>query len=197
MFSVIWKSALKRAEPTLPREIVKPDEEIPYDEVCLEVAEIAIAEVNARLKAHMDVKSATENRATTLANNCIAVMTFISGAAFYDFKLNGTSAVTIAATCCLVFLYSSIAFAYTVIKPGTIALPGRLPSQLWTDMITPGMDKKDFLLRLFVTSQQEMFDNEISQNHRGRSLRNATIFAMLAAPIGLLGFLLARTMPGF
>jgi hypothetical protein len=187
---------ISRARPTTPRTIVNAgDPPIPYELIDTKVATLAMAEVKARLEGQLAVKAATEARATTLVNNCIAVLTVISGATLFDFRAHGFSPLIVAFIIGSICLLIAAFLAYLVINPSTLALPGRLPSQIWPELVKPKMDEKVFTVRLIASSQEGMYDNEIAQNQRGRRLKLAIFFAIIAIPVAGIGFLTAVSIP--
>jgi hypothetical protein len=187
---------IPKARPTGSRAIINVgDPPIPYELIDTKVATLAMAEVKARLEGQLAVKSATEARATTLVNNCIAVLTVISGATLFDFRAHGFSPLIVSFIVGSICLLISASFAYLVRNPGTLALPGRLPSQIWPELTKPKMDEKVFTVRLIASSQEGMYDNEIAQNQRGHRLRLAIFFAIIAIPVAALGFLTAESVP--
>jgi hypothetical protein len=123
----------ERTRPT-PRQVVDPEDGIPYDNVTVNVAKAAMVEIKSRLESHLAVKSAIEARAISLANNCVIVLATVSAAALYDLYKSHFSSITVAAICGSLMLMGAITSAYIVMSSGSIALPGRLPSQIWMDL---------------------------------------------------------------
>jgi hypothetical protein len=165
---------------------------IPYDIVNADVAKVAITQVNKRLDGHLALKTATESRAMVLATNCVAVLIVVTGAAMFDFKTNGFSALVVAGITGATSLFISLMFAYLVIRPNTIVLPGHLPSDIWHDITDPNMNGKDFMLRLIASSQQDMEKNERMQDQKGTRLRVAIALVILSVPLSAISFFVAR-----
>jgi hypothetical protein len=68
-------------------------------------------------------------------------------------------------------------------------LPGRLPDELWDDLVAPAMKGPEFMARLMLGLQDAMVQNEIHQNRRARALTRAILMVRIAVPLAIAVFL--------
>jgi len=91
-----------------------------------------------------------------------------------------------------VCLFAAVLFAYSSAKARRgVVLPGRLPDELWDDLVAPDMKGAEFMGRLILSLQDVMVQNELQQDKRARSLKWATLFVRLTVPVACVAALLA------
>ncbi len=165
----------------------------PPETLDLDVAKAALEQVNKRLEAELILKGTTETRALTLAGQCTTLLSAITAAllieAFGSHRLPLLAAGGTAGLC----LFLAVIFAYGSANPrATGVLPGRLPDEIWDDLVAPGMKGAEFLSRLMIGVQDAMVQNELDQDRRAGALSRAIMMVRLAVPLAVAGALLAR-----
>jgi len=165
----------------------------PPANICPETAKAALEQVNKRLDAELALKSSTETRALTLAGQCITLLSAIVAAVIVEAFGSGSHKAPIiaAGTAGGLFLFFAVLLAYDSAKPrSTNVLPGRLPDEIWDDLIEPGMEGPEFIARLMLGQQDAMVQNEINQDERARQLELAIYMVTAAVPAAILAALL-------
>jgi hypothetical protein len=154
------------------------------ESIDLDTAKAALEQVNKRLDAELALKSATETRALTLAGQCTTLLSAITAAVLveaYGSHRMPLIAAGIAGGLCL---FLAVLFAYSSAKPRKdVVLPGRLPDELWDDLVAPDMKGAEFIGRLMLGLQDVMVTNELNQERRGIALGNAILLVKAAVPV--------------
>jgi hypothetical protein len=154
------------------------------ESIDLDTAKAALEQVNKRLDAELALKSATETRALTLAGQCTTLLSAITAAVLveaYGSHRMPLIAAGIAGGLCL---FLAVLFACSSAKPRKdVVLPGRLPDELWDDLVAPDMKGAEFIGRLMLGLQDVMVTNELNQERRGIALGNAILSVKAAVPV--------------
>ena len=89
-------------------------------------------------------------------------------------------------------LFMAVLFAYSSARPRKdVVLPGRLPDELWDDLVAPDMKGAEFIGRLMLGLQDVMVTNELNQERRGIALGNAIPSVKAAVPVACVAAWLA------
>jgi hypothetical protein len=190
--TVSWLSALVRRHPAavLPAGTALSD---PPQALDPDTAKVALEQVNKRLDAELALKSSTETRALTLAGQCTTLLSAITAAVLVEGYGSHRPPLMAAGIVGVVCLLTAVIFAYNSAQPrNTGVLPGRLPDELWDDLIAPGMKGPEFMGRLMLGLQDAMVQNELNQVKRARALANAVRTVRLAVPLAFAAALVAN-----
>lgn len=166
--------------------------------VDLDAAKAALDQVHKRQDALLAAKTSTENRALTLAGQCLTALVAVTGAGFWAASQTPLNWPVLAATIAggislLVAVWSSL----RVIAPRQdLTLPGRLPDELWKELTWPGIKGADFIVRYLRNSQDTMVRNELAQHARAGALHATVRAAGLAVPAAVICGMLARLLVG-
>jgi hypothetical protein len=162
------------------------------ESIDLDTAKAALEQVNKRLDAELVLKSSTETRALTLAGQCTTLLSAITAAVLVESYGSQRIPLILAGIGSGVCLFAAILFAYSSAKPRRgVVLPGRLPDELWDDLVAPDMKGAEFMGRLMLSLQDVMIQNELRQEQRARALNWAMLFVRLTVPAACLTALLA------
>jgi hypothetical protein len=83
-------------------------------------------------------------------------------------------------------LFAAILFAYRSAEPkNNGVLPGRLPDELWDDLVAPDMKGAEFIGRLMLGLQDAMVQNEVNQAGRARALTRAIFMVRVVVPVAI------------
>jgi fatty acid desaturase len=161
-------------------DLARPDREA----TDLDAAKAALDQVHKRQDALLAIKTSTENRALTLAGQCLTALVAVTGAGFWAANQSPVTwpvlAATIAGGLCLLWAVWS---ALRVIRPRhDLTLPGRLPDELWQELTWPGIKGADFILHYLRNAQDTMVRNELAQHARAAALHATVRAAALAVP---------------
>lgn len=180
-FGQLWRR--RHASSRLPAmaDLADPPETI--DEGA---AKAALDQVHKRQDGQLSVKTSTEHRALTLAGQCLTALVAVTGAGFIEAAGSARApllAATIAGGICL---FLAVVFALSVIRPrNDLILPGRLPDELWDELLLPDMKGPEFIARYIKSLQDGMLRNEMAQQARAAGLRATVFAAILAFPMAL------------
>jgi len=161
-----------------PADVSSP----PPEKIDLEVAKTALEQANKRIEAQLAIKTSTEARAIALAGSCITVLTAVVGAGLVELTSQQRITLLAAAGMAAVCLSIAVYCAYRSIDPREITLPGRLPSDLWDDLIDVELSKGQFTAILVAGLQRAMVENEILQRERATWLQRSLSVAVAAVP---------------
>lgn len=162
------------------------------ESIDLDTAKAALEQVNKRLDAELALKSSTETRALTLAGQCTTLLSAITAAVLVESYGSQRAPLILAGIGGGVCLFAAVLFAYSSAKPRRgVVLPGRLPDELWDDLVAPDMKGAEFMGRLMLSLQDVMVQNELKQDKRARALKWAMLFVRLTVPAACLAALLA------
>ncbi len=186
-----WLSRLVRRHPAaaLPAGAALSE---PPEGLDLDTAKAALEQINKRLDAELALKSSTEMRALTLAGQCTTLLSAITAALLVEAYGSQRAPLMAAGTVAGVCLFLAILFAYASANPRkTGVLPGRLPDELWDDLVAPDMKGAEFIARLVLGSQDAMVQNELNQTRRARTLTAAIAMVRAAVPLAIAAALIA------
>jgi len=160
-----------------------------------DTAKAALELVSKRLDAELAAKTSTETRALTLAGQCTTLLSAVTAAVLVE-TFGGHRAPLIAAGVAAgACLFGAILFAYSSANPReTGVLPGRLPDELWDDLVAPGMKGSEFIGRLMLGLQDAMVQNEVNQYHRAGALTRAFRMVQFAVPCAVVAFFIATAV---
>lgn len=165
----------------------------PPESLDIDTAKAALEQVNKRLDAELALKTATETRALTLAGQCTTLLSAITAAVLVEGYGNQRAPLLAAGIAGVICLFTAVIFAYISARPQTTNyLPGRLPDELWDDLVAPAMKGPEFMSRLMMGLQEAMVRNELNQRSRARSLSRAIVMVKLAVPLAIVASLLVR-----
>ena len=162
------------------------------ESIDLDTAKAALEQVNKRLEAELALKSATETRALTLAGQCTTLLSAVTAAVLVEAYGSHRAALIAAGVAGGLCLFLAVVFAYSSAKPRKdVVLPGRLPDELWDDLVAPDMKGAEFIGRLMLGLQDGMVQNEVNQDRRATALATAILLVRAAVPIACVAALLA------
>nr|WP_294554007.1 hypothetical protein [uncultured Rhodopila sp.] len=162
------------------------------ESIDLDTAKAALEQVNKRLDAELALKSSTETRALTLAGQCTTLLSAITAAVLVESYGSQRTPLILAGIGGGVCLFAAVLFAYSSAKPRRgVVLPGRLPDEMWDDLVAPDMKGAEFMGRLMLSLQDVMVQNELKQDKRATALKWAMLFVRLTVPVACLAALLA------
>jgi hypothetical protein len=154
------------------------------ESIDLDTAKAALEQVNKRLDAELALKSATETRALTLAGQCTTLLSAITAAVLVEAYGSHRVPLIAAGLAGGICLFLAVLFAYSSAKPRKdVVLPGRLPDELWDDLVAPDMKGAEFMGRLMYGLQDVMVRNELNQDRRARALNRAILLVRAAVPV--------------
>nr|WP_294521299.1 hypothetical protein [uncultured Rhodopila sp.] len=162
------------------------------ESIDLDTAKAALEQVNKRLDAELALKSSTETRALTLAGQCTTLLSAITASVLVESYGSQRMPLILAGVGGGVCLFAAVLFAYNSARPRRgVVLPGRLPDELWDDLVAPDMKGAEFMGRLMLSLQDVMVRNELNQEKRARALTWAMLFVRLTVPTACLAAFLA------
>jgi hypothetical protein len=164
-----------------PRVLREPVVSIPDT-----VLKAALEQTNKRIDAQLATKTATEARALALVGHCMTVLGAVGAAGLVELYGQHRFPLLMAASTAVIILFAAVVSAYLAVMPRFVTLPGRLPSDMWDDIVDGELPEAQFLERLIAGFQSPMIDNEHAQLKRSRSLRRGLLLALSAVPASLL-----------
>jgi hypothetical protein len=160
----------------------------PPENLDLDTARAALEQINKRLDAQVATKGSTETRSLTLAGQCTTLLAAVVGATLVEAARSARLPLLLAGGAAAACLFMAVLLAYTSIRPRLdLVLPGRLPDELWDDLVAPDMRGAEFMARLMHGVQDAMLRNERAQHRRAAALARAVFSVVLAGPAALLG----------
>jgi hypothetical protein len=180
-FGSLWRGRAPSTAGRAMDDLAMPDR----GSVNAEAAKAALDQVHKRQDALLAAKTSTENRALTLAGQCMTLLVAVTGAGFWALTQKEwlVLAAALGGGACLL---AAVWFALSVISPRyDLTLPGRLPDELWRQLTWPGMTQGDFIVQYLRNVQNGMLRNEVSQHARAAGLRATVLAAALAVPAAL------------
>jgi hypothetical protein len=165
------------------------------ESIDLDTAKAALEQVNKRLDAELALKGATETRALTLAGQCTTLLSAIVAAILVEAYGSHRMPLIAAGAAGGLCLFLAVLFAYSSANPRKSGvLPGRLPDELWDDLVAPDMKGAEFIGRLMLGLQDVMVQNELNQDKRATALTRAILLVKAAVPVACIAALLTVTM---
>jgi hypothetical protein len=149
-------------------------------------AKAALDQVHKRQDAQLAAKTSTETRALTLAGQCMTALVAVTGAGFLEATGQGRGSLLAAAVAGGFCLFLAVLNALRVVRPrDDLILPGRLPDEVWDELLAPDMKGPEFIARYIKSVQDGMLRNERAQAGRARGLRATVLCALLAVPMAI------------
>ena len=138
------------------------------------------------MDAKLALKSSTETRALTLAGQCATLLSALTAALLVEaYGSHGAPLMAAGITGALCLLMAVLS-AYSSANPWkTGVLPGRLPDEMWDDIIFPDMKGAEFIGRLMLGAQDAMVRNELDQRCRAGALTRAIFMMKAAVPLAV------------
>src|SRR5271166_202524 len=165
------------------------------ESIDLDTAKAALEQVNKRLDAELALKSATETRALTLAGQCTTLLSAITAAVLVEAYGSHRVPLIAAGVAGGFCLFLAVLFAYSSAKPRKdVVLPGRLPDELWDDLVAPDMRGAEFIGRLMLGLQDVMVQNELNQDRRAVAITRANLMVAAAVPFACMAALIAFSL---
>jgi len=171
----------------------------PPESLNAESAKAALEQVNKLLDAQLALKGTTEARALTLAGQCLTLLSALT--AWILFQFYASPAMTVprplmaAAVTGAVFLFLAVLCAYRAAAPREeVFLPGRLPEEVWGDLLDPRIHGPEFMARLMYGNQDGMVKNRQEQRKRATQLQYAIWIVVSAVPAAVLVWALAPVL---
>jgi hypothetical protein len=169
----------------------------PPEGLDLDTAKAALEQVGKRLDAELALKSATETRALTLAGQCTTLLSALTAGLLVETYGSHRLPLLAAGAAAGLCLFAAVLFAYSSANPRENGvLPGRLPDELWDDLVAPAMKGPEFMARLMLGLQDAMVQNELNQDRRARALTRAILMVRIAVPLAIAVFLATGPLRG-
>lgn len=170
----------------------------PPEGLDIDAAKAALDQVHKRQDAQLAAKTSIENRALTLAGQCMTALVAVTGAGFLEAAGQARAPLLAAAVAGGLCLFLAVLNALLLIRPrDDLILPGRLPDEVWDELLAPDMRGPEFIARYIKSLQDGMLRNEAAQTARARRLRVTVLCAMLAVPAAVAAAVAIRAADRF